>query len=488
MTTAAKKKVDAGSNFRPPVARLTTTGGPGYPQGGRVPLGDTNPRPGATRLPAGVRYQPPGSRDRLPSSPSPAMDGARLRTLYVNGRLVSPPVSAGRGPGLPGTVFQNNAQPAGFGRAPAAFRSPLAPLAALPPLAPLAPLPPTPQRLPMQLPLMQPLSLLTSLSLGTQDPLADATDAVTDDLVTAEQNLAQAQADQSAAQDAEQNAEKAKDDADKQVQAAILNFMFGPTPVTFQQLLDALNNDAQKQKDLADARDKLDKANKAERDAAVQAARAEQAAQDALAQSLANAGTGSNGFNGGGDGGGSSGGGGSDGSGGSGGFAGGDGSGSGSGSSLGGDSSDPGATAPGVAQTAPAPVTPAPAADSGAQDPVSDPSQDQLQDQRYLKVSNNMGSPLTLSLQLYTKNDQGAWTWVGGQRMSYRLAAGQTTYLGMQGQKLAGSKIRFVARWQGGEFTQYRDRDLWLVPEVDGAGNHVYSAAEMDTYPLDLRP
>ncbi len=105
-----------------------------------------------------------------------------------------------------------------------------------------------------------------------------------------------------------------------------------------------------------------------------------------------------------------------------------------------------------------------------------------------------MGRALTLSVQIYTKDDQGTWVWVPAnpeqsrKALKYRLEVGQTTFLGIQGQKLAGSKIRFWAEWEGGAYTEYQDRDLWLVPEVDPAGNHVYSAPEIETYPLDLRP
>jgi hypothetical protein len=95
---------------------------------------------------------------------------------------------------------------------------------------------------------------------------------------------------------------------------------------------------------------------------------------------------------------------------------------------------------------------------------------------------------------VYTKDDQGGWTWLPAnpeestKSLTYRLEAGQTTLLRLQGQKLAASKIRFWAEWQGGEFTQYRDQDLWLVPEVDANGNHMYYAPDMETYPLNLTP
>jgi hypothetical protein len=118
----------------------------------------------------------------------------------------------------------------------------------------------------------------------------------------------------------------------------------------------------------------------------------------------------------------------------------------------------------------------------------------QAQEQRFLKVTNGLGKPLTIWVQVYTRDDQGGGTWLpaapgrSAKALSYPLAAGQTTTLSLNGRKLAASKIRFWVQWQGGEYSQYRNRDLWLVPEVDADGNHVYYAPKMGTYPLDLTP
>jgi hypothetical protein len=118
------------------------------------------------------------------------------------------------------------------------------------------------------------------------------------------------------------------------------------------------------------------------------------------------------------------------------------------------------------------------------------------QDQRYLSVHNETNKPLTLWVQVYAKDDKGAWGWLPGEvsqdgkadnAVAYHLDPGQSAYLEHQGRKLAGSKIRFWLQWQGGEFTKYRTHDLWLVPEVDG-GEHIYRAAAMQTYPLKLTP
>ncbi len=86
------------------------------------------------------------------------------------------------------------------------------------------------------------------------------------------------------------------------------------------------------------------------------------------------------------------------------------------------------------------------------------------QDQRYVRVQNETSKPLTLWLQVYTKTGKGAWAWLpagapqADKAAGYRIGAGQSSYLGQDGRKLAGSKIRFWVQWQGGEFKQYRER------------------------------
>jgi hypothetical protein len=180
-----------------------------------------------------------------------------------------------------------------------------------------------------------------------------------------------------------------------------------------------------------------------------------------------------------------------------GGDSGGSGGGDSGGGSGGGDPGDSGGSSGGGAAPSgsggvaePVPAT----SDDGSQDSTSDPVAEQLQDQRFLRVTNDMDQTVTLWVQICTKDDQGGWTWLpdspeqSSKALMYRLQPGQTTNLGFQGQKLAGNRIRVWARWNGGEWNQYRDQDLWLVPETDAAGNHVYVAPEMETFPLRLAP
>jgi hypothetical protein len=116
------------------------------------------------------------------------------------------------------------------------------------------------------------------------------------------------------------------------------------------------------------------------------------------------------------------------------------------------------------------------------------------QDERYLQVINDTGKQVEFTIQYYTKNQSGRWAWfpVSPKRESrgvaFDIAPGDTTFLEHKGRKLSASRIRFWIRSTDGEYTEYRDKDLWLVPEVDSVGNHVYFADAMQTFPLRLSP
>jgi hypothetical protein len=117
-----------------------------------------------------------------------------------------------------------------------------------------------------------------------------------------------------------------------------------------------------------------------------------------------------------------------------------------------------------------------------------------VQHERFVQVQNDTGLPLTLWVQVRTRTDDRTWTWLpadprkGSRSLAYNLKAGQKTYLAYQHGKLKGSCIRFWVKSEAGEWTAYRDRALWLVPELDEQGNHAYQAEEIETFPLRLSP
>jgi len=49
--------------------------------------------------------------------------------------------------------------------------------------------------------------------------------------------------------------------------------------------------------------------------------------------------------------------------------------------------------------------------------------------------------------------------------------------------RINACRVRIWAQSETGvRWNRYRDRDLWLVAELDESGEHSYLAAEMDTY------
>jgi hypothetical protein len=115
-------------------------------------------------------------------------------------------------------------------------------------------------------------------------------------------------------------------------------------------------------------------------------------------------------------------------------------------------------------------------------------------DERYLQIINDTGKPIQFWVQYRTKDENGAWVWIPvspkqeSRGVEFNIDAGATTYLQHLGKQLSASRIRCWFRSADGVQEEFRHKDLWLVPEVDNAGHHVYVAAEMETFPLRLAP
>jgi hypothetical protein len=111
-----------------------------------------------------------------------------------------------------------------------------------------------------------------------------------------------------------------------------------------------------------------------------------------------------------------------------------------------------------------------------------------VQTERLLQVQNNTAQRLTVFVQYFALTDQGTWAWLpadpsnSDQPLAFDLDAGQTAYLSDNGNAIAASRVRLWAVSDKQQWGKYKDEDLWLVPEQDDQGNHVYIAAEMKTF------
>jgi hypothetical protein len=117
------------------------------------------------------------------------------------------------------------------------------------------------------------------------------------------------------------------------------------------------------------------------------------------------------------------------------------------------------------------------------------PAQPVIQVVRYLYLKNQTGGKLTVYLQYRTQTDQGAWQWFPAdpaqstEILTYELEPDQETYLQDNEWTINASWIRIWAVSETGEhWSEYKDKDLWLVPEVDQAGHHYYLAPAIETY------
>ena len=62
------------------------------------------------------------------------------------------------------------------------------------------------------------------------------------------------------------------------------------------------------------------------------------------------------------------------------------------------------------------------------------------------------------------------------------MAPGQELFVENNGKKMASPVVRIWAVSAKGQFLAFRGQDLWLVPEQDQNGQHVYLAPDVRTF------
>lgn len=109
------------------------------------------------------------------------------------------------------------------------------------------------------------------------------------------------------------------------------------------------------------------------------------------------------------------------------------------------------------------------------------------QNKRMLKVRNETSGALTLYVQFRTLRD-GVWTWVpgdpatSGESMSFELPSGAERDVLYEGDPVAASRIRVAATSATHKWLHYTRKDLWLVPERNEDGEHVYLAESVEPF------
>jgi hypothetical protein len=122
--------------------------------------------------------------------------------------------------------------------------------------------------------------------------------------------------------------------------------------------------------------------------------------------------------------------------------------------------------------------------DSGAPENADSP----VQAQRFLRLENDTGEPLTVYVQYRCLTGEGAWTWFPANPASStdavttRLDPGQVMNVKDQGAAIAASRVRIWGTTATKKWLTYQSQDFWLVPEQDDQGRHCYVAPEMGTF------
>jgi hypothetical protein len=113
-----------------------------------------------------------------------------------------------------------------------------------------------------------------------------------------------------------------------------------------------------------------------------------------------------------------------------------------------------------------------------------------LQQTRYLRVANDTDKPVTIFVQYQALNDQGAWVWSGqdDEALQFQVAPGDVIDLDDNGWRInAVSAHIWVKSDNGDEWNTFHNDMLWLVPETDENGNHVYQDQGIQIFDYAVR-
>jgi hypothetical protein len=114
------------------------------------------------------------------------------------------------------------------------------------------------------------------------------------------------------------------------------------------------------------------------------------------------------------------------------------------------------------------------------------------QTQRYLKIKNETNETLTVFVQYRTQVNGEQWLWLpadpkkSADAVPLQVPPGKEIYAEVDKNRILCSRARLWAKAssKGTEWLEYKDQDLWLVPEVDKENprEHVYFAPEAQTF------
>jgi hypothetical protein len=112
--------------------------------------------------------------------------------------------------------------------------------------------------------------------------------------------------------------------------------------------------------------------------------------------------------------------------------------------------------------------------------------------QRYLKIKNDTKDTLTVYVQYRTQDKSEQWVWLpvnpkqSAEAVTQSLAPGKEILAEVEKNPILSSRVRLWAKSAAGgtQWLEYKDHDLWLVPEVDREKpkDHIYYAPKTETF------
>jgi hypothetical protein len=118
------------------------------------------------------------------------------------------------------------------------------------------------------------------------------------------------------------------------------------------------------------------------------------------------------------------------------------------------------------------------------------------QTDRFLKIKNETNETLTVFFQ-YRQQSGDKWFWLpadpkkSSEAISLQIPPGKEVYAEVERQRVFSSRVRLWAKStsSGTEWLEYKDQDLWLVPEVDKEKpkEHIYFAPNVETFTFTFK-
>ena len=112
------------------------------------------------------------------------------------------------------------------------------------------------------------------------------------------------------------------------------------------------------------------------------------------------------------------------------------------------------------------------------------------QDTRFFRVVNATNKPLKIFIRYETEIADGEFQWYPDkqkQPVSLQLAPNEDVDIFDGNWGVHASQVFVWAETDGKKWSQFKDKTLLLVPEVDADGKHIYEAPVRDVFTYTFR-